>query len=271
MSTNDRDTPGDLRRERPPTGRDPFDRGDSRRPSASATTSRDRSARDGGLPRPRARPPAAPRGRGRCRQDGARQGPRGDPRGAAHPPPVLRGPRRLQRRLRVELPPPDARDPAARGARRHRRRARHLRSRVPHPPAAPPGARVGRRRAAGPPQSGEDRSGRIDDRLATRLPVRPAWRITRRVRAWHLVARLAVRPWGKRILDKGCEGRGRHRPMSAPSCRTPGSAVPTARRPADLIGLGWPADTGWSGRAQGDRKGRADGCLREAEVVRSRP
>ena len=59
------------------------------------------------------------------------------------PPPVLRGPRRQHGRLRVELPAPDARDPAARGARRGRAgdRPRHLRVRLPHPPAAPPGAR----------------------------------------------------------------------------------------------------------------------------------
>ena len=36
------------------------------------------------------------------------------------------------------------------------------------------------------PAPGEDRSGRVDDRLATRLPVRPAWRITGRIRPWHL-------------------------------------------------------------------------------------
>ena len=40
------------------------------------------------------------------------------PRQPAHPAPVLRGPRRHDRGLRVELPPPDAGDPAARGARR---------------------------------------------------------------------------------------------------------------------------------------------------------
>ena len=41
---------------------------------------------------------------------------------AAHPAPVLRGPRRQHGRLRVELPAPDARDPAAGGARRGRPR-----------------------------------------------------------------------------------------------------------------------------------------------------
>ena len=40
----------------------------------------------------------------------------------ADPPAVLRGPRRQHRGLRVELPAPDARDPAARGARRGRAR-----------------------------------------------------------------------------------------------------------------------------------------------------
>ena len=67
------------------------------------------------------------------------------------PPPVLRGPRRQHGRLRVELPAPDARDPAARGARRGRAgdRPRHLRPRLPDPPAAPPGAR-GRRDGVAP-------------------------------------------------------------------------------------------------------------------------
>ena len=108
----------------------------------------DRSRRDGGLPGARARPPAAARGRGRGRQDRARQGPGRLARHAADPAPVLRGPRRQHRGLRVELPAPDARDPAARGARRGRARdrPRHLRRRLPHPPAAPPGARVDRRR-----------------------------------------------------------------------------------------------------------------------------
>ena len=43
----------------------------------------------------------------------------------------------------MELPAPDARDPAARGARRGRARdgPRHLRRGLPDPPAAPPGAR----------------------------------------------------------------------------------------------------------------------------------
>ena len=43
----------------------------------------------------------------------------------AHPAPVLRGPRRHQRGLRVELPAPDARDPPARGARRGDRATAH--------------------------------------------------------------------------------------------------------------------------------------------------
>ena len=74
------------------------------------------------------------------------------PRRAPDPAPVLRGPGRQHRRLRVELPAPDARDPAARGPRRGRPgdRPRHLRLRLPHPPAAPPGARGPRRRRPGP-------------------------------------------------------------------------------------------------------------------------
>ena len=96
--------------------------------------------------------PAAARGRGGRRQDRARQGPRGEPRLAPDPAPVLRGPRRQHRGLRVELPAPDARDPAARGPRRDRQgdRARHLRPRVPAQAAAAPGARGHRRRRAGP-------------------------------------------------------------------------------------------------------------------------
>ena len=91
-----------------------------------------------------------------------------------HPPPVLRGARRQHGRLRVELPAPDARDPAARGARRGRAgdRARHLRGRLPHPPAAPPGARVDRRRRAGPAHR-RDRPGRRGVRgVPARDPVR---------------------------------------------------------------------------------------------------
>ena len=107
-------------------------------------------ARDHRVPRAGARPPAAPRGRGRRRQDGARQGPRGQPRHAADPPPVLRGPGRQHRRLRVELPAPDAGDPAARGARRDRQgeRPRHLRPGVPAQAPAAPGPGGPRRRGA---------------------------------------------------------------------------------------------------------------------------
>ena len=76
--------------------------------------------RDGRLPRAGAGSPAPARGRGRGRQDGAGQGPRRGPGRPAHPAPVLRGPGRQHGRLRVELPPPDARDPAAGGARRGR-------------------------------------------------------------------------------------------------------------------------------------------------------
>ena len=106
--------------------------------------------RDGGLPGARAGAAAAARRRGRGRQDRARQGAGRVARHAPDPAPVLRGPRRQHRRLRVELPAPDARDPAARGARRGRARdrARHLRRRLPDPPATPPGDRVDRRRRA---------------------------------------------------------------------------------------------------------------------------
>ena len=49
----------------------------------------------------------------------------------ADPAPVLRGPGRQHRRLRVELPAPDARDPAARGARRDRHGDRPTTSSAP--------------------------------------------------------------------------------------------------------------------------------------------
>ena len=91
---------------------------------------------------------------------------------AAHPAPVLRGARHRERGLRVELPAPDARDPAPRGARRRRRRPRHLRPRVPHPAAAPPGPRGRRRRPAGPAHR-RDRPGRRGVRgVSARDPVR---------------------------------------------------------------------------------------------------
>ena len=103
----------------------------------------DRSLGDGRLPGARARPSAPAGGRGRRRQDRARQGPRRVARRAPDPAAVLRGPRRQHRGVRVELPAPDARDPSARGARggRASQRPGHLRARLPHPPAAAPGAR----------------------------------------------------------------------------------------------------------------------------------
>ena len=153
--------PETARRDRPRSRRPRDDRGDPGRVPRPRLRLRP-LARDRDVPRAPARPAAAPRGRGGRRQDGAREGPRGEPRGAADPAPVLRGPRRQRRGLRVELPAPDARDPAARGARRgdERERPRHLRPGVPDPPAAPPGAR-GRRhgRAAGPAHR-RDRPGR---------------------------------------------------------------------------------------------------------------
>ena len=79
---------------------------------------------------------------------GARQGAGGVPRRQADPAAVLRGPRRQHGGLRVELPPPDARDPPPRGARRGDG-ARHLRAGVPDPAAAAPGPRIDRRRPAG--------------------------------------------------------------------------------------------------------------------------
>ena len=54
------------------------------------------------------------------------EGPRGEPRRPPHPPPVLRGPRRQHRRVRVELPAPDARVSAC--SRREARRSTRART-----------------------------------------------------------------------------------------------------------------------------------------------
>ena len=78
-----------------------------------------RRHRVGLLPRRPAREAGARGGSGRHRQDRARQGGRRRDRGATHPTPVLRGTRRLQGALRVELPQAVAAHPGrtARGRR----------------------------------------------------------------------------------------------------------------------------------------------------------
>jgi hypothetical protein len=95
------------------------------------------------------------------------------PRPQAHPPAVLRGPRRRHRRLRMELLAPDDRDPAGRSRGRARPRAagrRHLRLALPHPPAAAAGAGTERHRRARP----ADRRARPHRRGLRGLPARGA-------------------------------------------------------------------------------------------------
>src|SRR4029079_7362506 len=143
-----------------PPARHPLDRGPDRGLPRSGLHRRP-LARDGRLPCARARPAVAARGRGRRRQDRAREGARVLTRCEAHPPPVLRGPGRQHGGLRVELPAPDAGDPPARGPWRGgaRERARHLRLRFPDPASTPPGTGKCRWRRAGPPDR-RDRSRR---------------------------------------------------------------------------------------------------------------
>ena len=102
-------------------------------------------ALDGALPLAEAREAAAPRRRGGRRQDRGREGDRAGARRAADPPPVLRGPRRRARRLRVELRAAAAAHP--RGAGGNGRRGGALRPRVPDPAAAARGGRGRRSRS----------------------------------------------------------------------------------------------------------------------------
>ena len=135
----------------------------------------------------------------------------------AHPPPVLRGPGRQHGRLRVELPAPDARDPAARGARAGRRpghRARHLRRRLPDQAAAAAGARGARRHAAGAADR-RDRPGR------------------RGVRGV---------PAGDPLRLPGHGARDRHHPR--PSSRRAWSSPPTARARSTTRSSGAASTTG---------------------------
>ena len=109
-------------------------------------------ARDRSLSCAQARSAAVSRGRGRRRQDRDRQGPGRDPAPPSGPPAMLRGARRQFGGVRMELCPPDARDPHGRGGGRERpRRPRpgHLHRALPDPPPAAAGAAAaGRRRAA---------------------------------------------------------------------------------------------------------------------------
>ena len=126
------------------------------------------------LPRRPAGEAGPGRGPGRCRQDRVGQGDRRGQRLAPHPPPVLRGPRRGQGALRVELQEAAAAHPG-RQAGRHRLgagRGRHLLRAVPaHPPPARGDPRRGADRAAhrrGRP--GRDRDRGAAARSALRLP-----------------------------------------------------------------------------------------------------
>ena len=109
-------------------------------------------ARDGALPLAEAREAAAAGGRGGRRQDRGGEGDRAGARRARDPPPVLRGPRRRARRVRVELRAPAAAHPGGPGG--NGRRVGALRPGVPDPAAA---ARGGRGRGAGRAADRRDR------------------------------------------------------------------------------------------------------------------
>ena len=129
----------------------------------------DRGPLDRALPRARAREAAAARGRGRRRQDRGGEVARGRDGLAADPAPVLRGPRRRARRLRVELPAPAAAHPRRAGG--HRLRGRAVRARVPDPAAAARGDRLGRAGRA------PDRRDRPRRRGVRGVPARGALRL----------------------------------------------------------------------------------------------
>ena len=126
------------------------------------------------VPRRPAREAGARRRPGRCRQDRARQGRRRDHRRAPHPLAVLRGPRRVEGHLRVELQEAAAAHPGRPRARARLgdRRVRHLLRAVPaDPPAARGDPRRRARRAAhrrGRPRRDRDRGAAA--RGALRLP-----------------------------------------------------------------------------------------------------
>ena len=113
------------------------------------------------------------RGAGRSGQDRARQGARAVPRPHPHPPAVLRGPRRGQGALRVELPQAAAAHPGrGRGRRLAGGPGRHLRRRVPAPAPADGGDRGRGARRPAHRRDRQDRPGVRGDaaRAAERLP-----------------------------------------------------------------------------------------------------
>ena len=99
-------------------------------------------ALDRALPLAEAREAAAPRRRGRRRQDRGGEGDRAGARRTPDPAAVLRGPRRRARGLRVELRAAAAAHPRRAGG--NGRRGGALRPRVPDPAAAARGDRGGR-------------------------------------------------------------------------------------------------------------------------------
>ena len=111
---------------------------------ARARLPRRRGPGDCHLPRAVPAAPAPARGRGRRRQDRGRQGAGPLDRRRAHPPPVLRGDRRLPGRLRVGLLPPAPAPPGGRGRGRPGRGGRALLRAVPRPPPAAAGDRAPR-------------------------------------------------------------------------------------------------------------------------------
>ena len=132
-----------------------------------------RRARGAGLlPRPAARQAGPGRGPGGGRQDRAGQGalPRHRPR--ADPPAVLRGPRRGQGAVRVELPQAAAADPGRRRGRLGGRPRRHLQRGVPARAAADAGDRQPRAGRPADRRDRQDRPGVRGDaaRAALRLP-----------------------------------------------------------------------------------------------------
>ena len=107
---------------------------------------------------------------GRHRQDRAGQVGRPPDRQPAHPPPVLRGPRRVQGPLRVELQEAAAADPGRRGQLVAAARGGHLLRGVPPHPSAARGHPVAR---AGGAAGRRGRPGRARDRgAAARDPLR---------------------------------------------------------------------------------------------------
>ena len=186
-----------------------------------------------------ARQAAAARGRGGRRQDRGGEGDRRRAGRVADPAAVLRGSRRLERRLRVELRPPAAAHPRRAGG--HRRRGRALRPRVPDPPAAARGDRVrGPGRAA-------DRRGRPGRRGVRGVPARGALGLPGHdPRARHdrgqapadrdpdlephpRAARRAQAPLPL-PLDRAPVGRPRDRDRAAPRARRPRAARGARRR-----------------------------------------